>query len=195
MGRVLLTNTYRLKRSTPIQDNVDDSLLNPYIFKAQETHIHQILGTNLYDKIMNDVMSNSISGAYKTLLDDYITPCLIEYSFYEVMPFISLKITNKTIGRGNADYLAESDLADLKYLRQTVRDVAEFYATRIVGYLRQYSNLFPEYTTNSGLDKIVPNSSTYFNGVYLGRGNRGVGRSKWDDDCSWGTGEYYTDLN
>ncbi len=189
MGRVLLTNTYRLKKSTPIQDNVDDSLLNPYIFKAQETHIHQIIGTNLYDKIMDDVMANSISGQYKTLLDDYITPCLIEYSFYEVMPFISLKITNKTIGRGNAEYLAEGDLADLKYLRQTVRDVAEFYATRIVGYLRQNSNLFPEYTTNSGLDKIVPNSNTYFNGVYLGRAN-----PKKGGDCDWGTGQYYTDL-
>jgi len=189
MGRVLLTNTYRLKKSTPIQDNVDDSLLNPYIFKAQETHIQQVLGTDLYNKIMDDIVANTIGGQYKTLLDDYITPCLIEYSFYEVMPFISLKITNKTIGRGNAEFLAESDLADLKYLRQTVRDLAEFYATRIVGYLRQNSNLFPEYTTNSGLDKIVPNSTTYFNGVFLGRSV-----SRRGNDCDWGTGQYYTDL-
>lgn len=178
MGRVLLTSTFRLKKNTPIQENVDDDLLNPYIFKAQETHIQQILGTNLYNKIMNDVISNSVAGFYLTLLNDYITPCLIEYAFYEVMPFISLKITNKTIGRGNAEYLAEGDLNDLKYLRGTVRDLAEFYGERIIGYLRQYSGQFPEYLTNSGLDKIVPNSSNYFSGVYLGGG-----RSK---DCSFG---------
>jgi len=178
MGRVLLTNTYRLKKNTPIEQNVDDDLLNPYIFKAQETHIQQTLGTNLYQRIMDDVVSNSISGQYAILLNDYITPCLIEWSFYEVMPFISLKITNKTIGRGNAEYLTEGDLSDLKYLRQTVRDLAEFYGARIIGYLRQNSSQFPEYTTNSGLDKIVPNGSQYFNGVYLGGGR--------SQNCSWG---------
>ena len=178
MGRVLLTSTYRLKRSTPIHHNVDDDLLNPYIFKAQEVHIQQILGTNLYNKIMNDVVANNISGSYLTLLNDYIVPCLIEWTFYETMPFISLKITNKTIGRGNADYMAEGDLNDLKYLRQTVRDLAEFYGQRIIGYLKQYSNQFPEYTTNSGLDKIVPNSSNYFSGVYLGGGR--------SQNCRWG---------
>lgn len=178
MAKVLLTNTYRLKKSTPIQDNVDDSILAPYIVKAQDTHIQQILGTDLYNKIMDDIIANTITGDYKTLLDDYITPCLIEWSFYEVMPFIALKITNKTIGRGNAEYLAEGDLDDLKYLRNSVRDVAEFYGTRIIGYLRQYSSLFPEYQTNSGLDKIVPNSSTYFGGVYLGGGR--------NSNCKWG---------
>ena len=127
---------------------------------------------------MNDIVANTITGNYKTLLDDYITPCLIEYSFYEVMPFIALKITNKTIGRGNADYLVEGDLADLKYLRNSVRDVAEFYGTRIIGYLKQNVSFFPEYQTNSGLDKIIPNSNVYFSGVYLGGG-----RSK---DCGWG---------
>ena len=184
MGRVLLTSTYRLKKQTPIQQNVDDDLLNPYIFKAQETHIQQILGTNLYEKIMNDVVANNVTGSYLTLLNDYIVPCLIEWTFYEVMPFISLKITNKTIGRGNADYMAEGDLNDLKYLRQTVRDLAEFYGQRIIGYLKQYSNQFPEYTTNSGLDKIVPNSSNYFSGVYLGGGR--------SQNCRWGIDDRVT---
>jgi hypothetical protein len=185
MSRVLLTNTYRLKKSTPIQENVDDNLLNPYIYKAQETHIQQILGTDLYNKICDDIVANSITGMYQTLLDDYITPCLIEWAFYEVMPFIALKVTNKTIGRGNADYLAEGDLNDLKYLRSTVSDVAQFYGTRIIGFLRQYSNSFPEYTTNSGLDKIVPNSKSYFGGVYLGGGR--------SQNCRWGLDDRGTD--
>lgn len=185
-SRVLLTNTYRLKKNTPIENNVDDDILNPYIFKAQETHIQQILGTDLYVKIIDEVKNNTITGDYKTLLDEYITPALIEWAFYEALPFISLKLTNKSIARGNADYLAEGDLNDLKYLRQTVRDLAEFYSTRVIGYLRQYSNRYPEYQTNSGLDKIVPNSSSYFNGIYLGGG-----RSK---DCDWGLGDKWKDL-
>ena len=186
MAQVILLSTEKLKANTPIQDNVDDSLLKPYIQKSQFTHIQQILGTDLYNKILADVQAGTITGNYKTLLDDYIQPALIEYAFYEVLPFISLKISNKTIGRGTAEYLAEGDLADLKYLRQTVLDVAQFQGQRIVGYVKQYSNLFPEYQTNSGLDKIIPNSNTWFNGVYLGNGRSG--------DCDWGLGENYTDL-
>ena len=186
MATILLLSTDKLKKNTPIEQNVDDSVLKPYIKKSQDTHIQQILGTDLYNKILTDVQAGTITGDYKTLLDDYIQPCLIEWSFYEVLPFISLKITNKSIGRGNADYLAEADLSDLKYLRNTVRDIAQFYGERIIGYLRQYSNNFPEYSTNSGLDKIVPNSKSYFNGVYLGGG-----RSK---DCDWGLNDKWIDL-
>ena len=191
MSRVLLISTATLKKHTPIQDNVDDSLLNPYIYKAQETHIQQILGTNLYDKVLNLVQTNTIGTAsnvaYKTVLEDYIVPCLIEYSFYEVMPFISLKITNKSIVRGNAEYATEGDLADLKYLRQSVRDLAEFYAQRLTNFLRQYSNNYPEYFTNSGLDKIVPNSTSYFAGVYI----KGSGRYS---DCRWGLADRWRDI-
>jgi hypothetical protein len=191
MGRVLFLSTYRLKKNTPIQQNVDDDLLNPYIYKAQETHIQQILGTNLYDSISDMIINNTIGSPqnvnYKTLLDDYIGPCLIEYSFYEVMPFISLKITNKSIVRGNAEFANEGDLTDLKYLRQTVADIAQFYAQRLSNFIKQYNYNYPEYFTNSGLDKIVPNSTSYFNGCYI----PGTGRYS---SCSWGLGDKWRDI-
>lgn len=187
MSRVLFIGTARLKKQSPIQQNVDDDLLNNYIFRAQETHIHQYLGTDLYNSLKNKIVTNQLNGVYKTLMDDYITNCLIEWSFYEVLPFISLKLTNKSIARGNADYLTEADLSDLKYLRQTVREVATFYGERLIGYLKENNELYPEYQTNSGLDKLQPMYRQGFHGgVYLGGG-----RSK---DCGFGLGENFTDL-
>lgn len=191
MSRILFISTARLKSETPIQDNVDDNLLNPYINNAQETHVQMMLGTNLYDKIKNLIVTNTIGSPgnanYKTLLDDYIVPCLIQWSFYEALPFISLKITNKSILRPNADNATEADLTDLKYLRSTVSDLAQFYSQRVSNYLKQYSYNFPEYFTNSGLDKIVPNSTSYFNGIYI----RGTGRYS---DCSWGLADKWRDI-
>lgn len=190
MKMVTLLSTDRLKSNTPIEENVDDSLLKPYIHKAQLTHIHQFLGTNLYDKILllvgGGTISDPLNSHYKTLLDDYIQPALIEYSFYEVLPFISLKITNKTIGRGNAEFLSEGDLSDLKYLRNIVLDLAEFQGQRLIGHLKENNTLFPEYFTNYGLDKILPNSKSYFNGIYMGGGrSRNYGD---DDNWTWGMG-------
>lgn len=188
MAQVILLTTDKLKKNTPIAENVDDDLIKPYIYKSQVTHIQQYLGTDLYNKILSEVQAGTITGVYKTLLDDYIQPSLIEWSFYEVLPFISLKLTNKSIGRGNADYLVESDLEDLKYLRNTVREMARFQGERLIGYLKQNSNLFPEYNTNSGLDKIQPQyRQGLFGGVYTGGGR--------SNDCDFGLGEGYIDLN
>ena len=183
---VLLIDENYIKKYTWINGSVDPLLLYPAIYLSQDKYAQLYLGTDLYDALKNRIVTNTLTGVYKTLMDDYIGNCLVEWSFYEVLPFISLKLTNKSIGRGNAEYLAEADLTDLKYLRQTVRDTAEFYGTRVINYLKEYSDLYPEYNTNSGLDKIIPNSSAYFNGVYLGGG-----RSK---DCNWGLGDKWTDL-
>lgn len=186
MERVLLTTAKRIKQNTPVQENVDDDILVPYIYKAQEIHIQQVLGTNLYDRILKDVKTSSISNEYKNLLDKYIIPCLIEWSFYESLPFISMRISNKSVGRGTGDFFSESDLDDLKYLRNASRDMAEFYSERLIGHLKENSNLYKEYTTNSGLDEMRPSSSKYFGGVYLGGGST---------DCGWGLGEDHIDLN
>jgi len=180
MGTVLLVNTDKVKRATPIQNNVEDSILIPYITKSQDTHIQELLGTDLYNKIISEIAAATITGDYKVLLDTYIIPCLIEWSFYEVLPFINFKITNKSIVKGTSDYSAESDLEDLKYIRNASRDMAEFYSNRLTGYLKQYTSLFPEYLTNSGLDKLQPvKRQNFFGGIYTGQGDKG---------CNYGLG-------
>lgn len=186
MSKALFTNTWRLKSITPIQENVDDDILKPYIFIAQETYIQQATGTALYNKLQADVIANTLTGNYKTLVDDYIVPCLIQWAFYEAMPFVSLKITNKGIARGNADYLDEVGLDELKYLRNIVMETAKFYESILIGYLKQNNSLFPEYWQNTGLDKIKPDyGRNFFGGIYIPNKRR-------DDD--WGVGRDYKDL-
>tara|TARA_R110000850_G_scaffold5554_1_gene22769 strand:+ start:6813 stop:7379 length:567 start_codon:yes stop_codon:yes gene_type:complete len=182
MNLILLTTTQRVKDNSSIQNNVDDKLIAPYIKKAQFTHIHQLLGTKLYEKVLSDVETGTLTGNYKILVDRYVTPCLIEWTVYEVMPFISLKLDNKSISKGKSDYSDAGDLNDLKYLRQTVRDLALFYNQRIIDYLKTNTSLFQEYLTNSNLDEIKPtNRTNMIGGVYLGDG----GRSK----CDFGLGD------
>lgn len=170
--KVLFINGYTLKSKTPIENNVSNDILTPYISKAQDTHIQSFLGTDLYVKLMTDAEAGTLTGHYKTILDDYVIPCLIEWSFYEVLPFISLKLTNKSIGRGNADYLAEADLNDLKYLRGAVRDMADFYSQRLINYLREYSSEIAEYNQNETLDKMRPRyGQKLFGGIFTGGGS------------------------
>jgi hypothetical protein len=171
MGLILLTNANAVKRNSAIQDNVDDKLIGPYIQKAQFTHIHQILGTDLYERILSDIKDDNLTVVYKALLDKFVVPCLIEWTVYEVMPFISLKLDNKSITKGNSEFSDAADLNDLKYLRQTVRDLANFYNQRLIDFLKANTNIFPEYLGNSTIDKLKPtNNRNLFGGIYTGDG-------------------------
>lgn len=186
MPQVNFISADLLKEKTPIEETVDSALLSNYIFKAQETRIHAYLGTDLYNEVKEAIINSNVTGDIKTLLYDYIRPALIEWSLYEAMPFISLKITNKTIGRGTADYLNEGNLDDLKYLRNSARDLAEFYGERLIAYLKANNQLFPNYLKNSEIDKIRPQTKAFFGGVYLGGGN--------SKDCNFGLGDKWKDL-
>lgn len=170
MSKVLMTGTARIKKNTPLSNNIDDDILVPFIVRAQETHIQQILGTDLYLRLLEDIKTSAVSGNYATLLNDYVLPTLVEYTFYEALPFVSLKFTNKSVGRQNADYFDPASLDDVKYLRQTIKDAADFYAQRLILYLKQYQGLYPEYSQNNTMDKLRPQSNGFFGGVYLGGG-------------------------
>ena len=166
MSNVLLLDTAKVKRDTPIQGNVEDSIIIPYIVMSQNTHIQEIIGTRLYNRILLDVKNGTLVGNYKSLVDDYIVPCLVQWSFYEVLPFINFKITNKSIVKGTSDYTAEINLEELKYIRDATRDVAEFYSNRLMGYLKQFSNLFVEYNTNSGSSELTAKrTQNFFGGI------------------------------
>lgn len=174
MANVLLVDTNKVKRFTPIQQNVEDNLIIPYIKKSQDTHIQELLGTDLFNKIITDVDNNTISGQYKTLLDDYIIPCLIEWTFYEVLPFINYKMSNKSIVQGNSEFSSEVELDDLRYIRSVARDMCDFYNARLTGHLKEHQTLYPEYLSNTGLDKIKPiKRQNFFGGIYTGEGRRG----------------------
>jgi len=65
----------------------DPDLLNKFIIQAQDLNIQQVIGNTLYVKIMNDIVSNTIGGYYKTLLDDYIQRCQVnrQYIMYSLL--------------------------------------------------------------------------------------------------------------
>jgi len=163
---VLFVSEDTIKKSTTINGNVDVELLLPYIKVAQDIHIHQLLGTDLYDKIQAEITANTLANPYKNLVDVYIQPVLIHYSLYECLPFLSYKIMNKDIVRKISETSTAASLEDIKYIREIVKNTAEYYATRMVDHIRHNNTLYPEYSTNTNGD-LNPTKDTYFSGIVL----------------------------
>jgi hypothetical protein len=89
MAYVLLISEQKLKDSTAINLNVDVNILLPYVLQAQTLYIEPKLGTQLYEHIKGLIQAGTIGDAgnvaYKTLLDDYISFVLVNYSVFTTL--------------------------------------------------------------------------------------------------------------
>jgi len=163
----LYISSTRLKKDSAIGGSVSDDLIMPYILLAQDMHILPILGTDLDAKLKSDIQGSSLTGAYKTLVETYLQPALVQFSFTQLIPYLRLRFTNSAVVvMGATDQSSSATYDDLKPVMDTATDAAEFYRQRMIDYLRSNTSSFPEYSSNTGSD-LDPTTNNYFAGINL----------------------------
>ena len=172
----LYISATRLKKDSAIGGSVEDDLIMPYILLAQDMNILPILGTDLDAKLKADIQGGTLSGAYKTLVETYIQPALVQFSFVSLVPYLRLRfVNNAVVVMGATEQSSSATYDDLKPLMDTATDAAEFYRQRAIDFLQNNSGSFAEYTSNSGAD-LDPTTRNYYAGInldnYVPRNNR-----------------------
>lgn len=179
-NKVLLITADYYKRNSVINLNVDEELIHPQIIKAQNMNIERILGSNLFNTILSQVQVSIVEPRIVTLLEDYIQPCLVEWVTYIALPYYNYKFTNKSVSKKSSDNSTPSELNEINFLRQDIRDDAEYLSDRLTKYLKTNRTTYTEYdTNNSDYDDIKPVKNNFFSGIYLGNNNK----HNDDDDC------------
>lgn len=173
---VLLISEAYLKDATVVNENVDVKVIRTNIRLAQDLYIHPALGTALYDEILDEVESNTLTTANEALLTDYIKPCLKYFVQYECGRDIVYKWMNKGIMSKNSDNSNSVDLETLKQIREEYKDKGEWYKKRLIDFLLENQTSYPAYLENTRIDQIRPNKSAFTSPIYL-KPNR------IDDDC------------
>ena len=163
----LYISATRIKKDTALGGSVDDNIIMPYILLAQDMFILPVLGTDLDTKLKSDIQGGSLTGAYKTLVETYIQPCLVQASFAELAPFLRLRFVNNAIViMGATDQSDSASYEDIKPLMDRAKDASEFYRQRLIDYIRNNTSSFPEYSTNTGAD-LDPTTRNYYAGLNL----------------------------
>jgi hypothetical protein len=168
MAYVLFISEEKLKDSTAINLNVDVNLLLPYVRQAQKLYVETKLGTDLTQKLKNEIIAGTLAGAYKTLVDDYIGDMLPNWAFFHAIPFLRFKIENGNIYSKTSETGTPLSTEEAQHLREEVRNTAEYYTERLIEYVKNNIASFPEYNTNSGAD-VNPDDNAYYNGMNLER--------------------------
>ena len=152
-----------LVRYTPISGNLDFDRVVQYIEIAQDIHVHELLGTNLYEKLQADVLNDTLSGDYEILVKNHIKPTLAQYALLEFLPFSQFSINNKGVFKHTSEASETLSRADINMMVEASRDTAQHYANRMVDYLTSYPSSFTEYLTNTN-EQLSPSRDTNFGG-------------------------------
>ena len=161
----LFISSAKLKNDTALSGSVDDNMIHPYILNAQTKEIFPYLGTDLYNKLISDI-AGTPSGVYKTLLDEYIQPALVQFAFADLLPFLRLRFVNNSVVIMGTENGASATYEDLQPVIERATNLGQFYRERMIEYLDHNSSSFPEYTSNTGAD-LSPTHRNYFVGMNL----------------------------
>ena len=170
MARVFLISTATMKKNSVVNNNVDDMYLLPSIEIAQDAGLQPLLGTKLYNKLMDLVEDGSITGAteYKYLLDEYIAPYLINKATADIIIPLSYKMRNQGVVQQTSEYTYSPSLKDTQYVIQNYENKANFYGNRLSDYLKANRSKFPEYCSIDSCADMPSDSGAYKTGIYLG---------------------------
>lgn len=169
MARVLLISEKTLKQNSVINNNVDGMYILPAIEYSQDAGLQPLIGTKLYNKLM-DLVESGITEAtdYKYLLDEYITPYLINKVTSEIQIPLTFKLRNQGVVQQTGDNTYTPSMKDTQYVIQNYENKANFYGNRLSDYLRANKSKYPEYCSVDSCADMHSDSGAYKTGIYLG---------------------------
>ena len=161
-----------IKNNSIIDQNIDDKLIEFSIDKAQEIRILEILGSELYNTLSTKILNNTIGGYYQTLLDIYISKALIEWTVFYLYTDAAYRFTNKSVVKRTNDNTMNVEDGTIRDLKRHQKSIAEFYSNRIVEFLTNNQNQFPEWLSYSKVMGFIGQRSRRYtsSGIYLGNG-------------------------
>lgn len=173
MRNVLLISEDTLKTNSEISDNLWGKNILPAIRTSQDIYLQGFLGSCLYEKLLDLVADGTIVDpeniAYKDLLDNMVTPYLIERTIADLIPVAASKIANLGVYQSRDEYTNTVSAGEVDRLQYLHISKADFYAKRMQHFLKVHREAYPELDCCGCGADIKPNlDSAEDCGIFLG---------------------------
>ncbi len=170
MAKALFITRQDLVTFTSANGNLDPDKFLPYVKIAQDIHMQNYLGTDLYEKIEALITAGTLTlvanPTYFNLVKDYCKDMLIYWAMVEYLPYAGINITNSGIFSTQPENSTVLDKDRIDSLIEKARDTAQHYTRRFIDYMNFNQSTFPEYTSNSNGD-VSPDDVADFGGWVL----------------------------
>ena len=144
MTDVFIISEENLRQFTDINNNVDSKLLKNAVREAQDIEIQRILGTKLYEAILDKIKTNTLTGDYQYLVLNFVQNALLYLAYYYSLEDIYIRPRNNGLlsptGGENSEKV---DGTWYNRKRESVKNKSQFYQERLTNYLIQKQGNFP----------------------------------------------------
>jgi hypothetical protein len=161
---LMIDDTY-LKDNSPLGKSIDVDEIYPFVEQAQDIHIQDVMGTPLYNELSWVIYSSGTFSAIQLDAVNIASKALCYWSVYMALPHLYLRIRNAGVVKANSEDTVNSDLTEMKYLKEEMSNLAEFWNQRLINFLCDNSSSFPLY--NAASDDIYPSTKAYDSDIYL----------------------------
>ena len=150
--KVLLVSESQVKNQSIMEQNVDVKVLSKIILNVQEIHLKGILGSTLYNELIDAVELKVVSGTtlsatHQTLLEDYIHPYLINEVIAEFAVVNHFKLTNKGLLKMNDNEATSVNPDELEYFKDYFDNNSSQFKQNLLNYLKD-NNLIESCKSN-----------------------------------------------
>ena len=141
--QTLITEEY-FKSYSPISDNYNIKDIKPYFHVAEKLWIEPIVGTPLYEELLDEVEKDEVTPEHATLLLN-IYPLLSFAIVYESLPFVSYHLSQVGITKGKSENSDSVSIKDVNYISTQLRNQCETMKMLLKKFLDEHAEHYPLY--------------------------------------------------
>lgn len=147
MRTTLMLDANDIPLLTSFDGNIDTDKLKPFIYLAQKNDIKNILGLELYKKILEDYETRTLEGIYDTIYKEYVIEMLVFFSCSKYMAFGGYKTSNNGIHKTSYNGAQVVDYKEVAILISRYDQLATNIETSFYEFMKdpEIYNLVPEY--------------------------------------------------
>lgn len=150
---------------TPLGKSIDIQEIYPFVEESQNVYIQDVLGTPLYIDLEWKLYTGVTYSNIERQLVDMCSKALAYWTIYMAIPHLTFKIRNLGVARATSTDTQTSNMEEMRFLREEIKNLAEFWNTRIVNFLCENSTYFPLY--NAASDDMYPSTFQYDSDIYI----------------------------
>ena len=140
-----LISTTNLKKLSYISSNVDDSLISTLITRVQDTVLESILGSQLFNHLLEAVDNDTLNANEEILLNKYISPCLVASVEVRAVEMTTLELRQIGLSKVSSEGVNNASESEMNRSINTLKKDYNFYRERLIRFLKLNYTLFPEY--------------------------------------------------
>lgn len=140
----ILINEAYFKAYSPIPRNYNWEEIRPFIHTAEKIWIEPVLGTALYEELLEQVNTNEVTPENSTLLLQ-IYPYLAMAAVYESLPFIIFHVSEIGITKGRSDNSDSLSSKDTNYINSHIKAQIEVCKSLLKKFLNKHKDTYPLY--------------------------------------------------